>query len=229
MNGPGLNFRDPRPDSTNYMGAYDLKTGKLQMSFRSGSGKGPKRRRRDGLDGDTFRRSSNEALNEAVEGLQQIEDGTRNEIDDPETKNLLSADSDGAPTTNTGDNKSGGAFGDKDDDEVNLVHSTTGSASVAMRFPPGYSTAMYPFPLNAYFRSQPVLSEELRQEIYERVIDRGWSVREVSAAMGVSMERVGAVVRLGEVERRWQKEVCYISRYFTLSLPGVLYLPCQYA
>jgi hypothetical protein len=64
-----------------------------------------------------------------------------------------------------------------------------------------------PFPLNPTFRSTPVLSEELKEEIYKRAVDSGKSVRSVSAELGVSLERVGAVVRLKEVERKWQREV----------------------
>lgn len=64
-----------------------------------------------------------------------------------------------------------------------------------------------PFPLNRTFFSQPVLSEALRQEIWRRVKVEGKSVRIVSVEMGVEMRRVGAVVRLVEVEKRMRKEV----------------------
>lgn len=63
-----------------------------------------------------------------------------------------------------------------------------------------------PFPLNRTFFSQPVLSEALRQEIWRRVKVEGKSVRIVSVEMGVEMRRVGAVVRLVEVEKRMRKE-----------------------
>ena len=64
-----------------------------------------------------------------------------------------------------------------------------------------------PFPLNEHFISEPVLSEELRQEIWRRVQVEGKSVRHVSVELGVEMRRVGAVVRLVEVERRMKAEV----------------------
>jgi hypothetical protein len=64
-----------------------------------------------------------------------------------------------------------------------------------------------PFPLNPFFRSHPVLSEELKNHIHELVTVRGRSVRSVSARLGVSLERVGAVVRLKEVEKKWIEEV----------------------
>ena len=66
---------------------------------------------------------------------------------------------------------------------------------------------LMPFPLNPMYRSQRVLSEELRDEIYKRITD-GNSVRDVSAALGVEMRRVAAVVRLKAVEKQWEKEVC---------------------
>lgn len=65
-----------------------------------------------------------------------------------------------------------------------------------------------PFPTNRQFRSEPVLSEELREEIWNRVISQGKSVRAVSADLGVEMNRVGAVVRLKTVEKEWLKQVC---------------------
>lgn len=64
-----------------------------------------------------------------------------------------------------------------------------------------------PFPLNQHFVSQSVLSEALRQEIWKRVQVNKKSVRQVSVELGVEMRRVGAVVRLVEVERRMRAEV----------------------
>ena len=66
---------------------------------------------------------------------------------------------------------------------------------------------LIPFPMNRQFRSQNVLSEELKDAIYERVMENGHSVRNVSAALGVEMNRVAAVVRLKAVEKNWEKEV----------------------
>ena len=70
---------------------------------------------------------------------------------------------------------------------------------------------LMPFPMNPKFRSQPVLSEELKDEIYKRVMEEKKSVRDVSAALGVEMRRVGAVVRLKAVEKQWEQEVCQTS------------------
>lgn len=64
-----------------------------------------------------------------------------------------------------------------------------------------------PFPNNKHFRSQNVLSEDLRDEIWRRVKEDGKSVREVSVELQVEMRRVGAVVRLKAVEESWRREV----------------------
>lgn len=70
---------------------------------------------------------------------------------------------------------------------------------------------LMPFPLNRQFKSQPVLSEELRDEIYNRVVLQGQSVQVVSAELEVEMRRVGAVVRLKAVEKQWVEQVCLTS------------------
>ncbi|KAL8790105.1 MAG: hypothetical protein Q9213_000807 [Squamulea squamosa] len=65
---------------------------------------------------------------------------------------------------------------------------------------------LMPFPLNRQFRSQPVLSEELRDEIYRRINKEHKSVRTVSSELGVEMQRVGAVFRLKTIENQWIQE-----------------------
>lgn len=71
-----------------------------------------------------------------------------------------------------------------------------------------------PFPLNEHFISRPILSEQLREEIWKRVKVDKKSIRNVSVELGVEMRRVGAVVRLMEVEKQWRAEV---SRHALLS------------
>lgn len=66
---------------------------------------------------------------------------------------------------------------------------------------------LHPFPLNRVFRSEPVLSTELRDEIYNRIAEKGQTVREVSVDLSVTMERVAAVYRMKEVEKRWAANV----------------------
>lgn len=68
---------------------------------------------------------------------------------------------------------------------------------------------LMPFPNNNKFVSQPVLSDELREEVWERVMRLGRSVRQVSAELGIDMTRVGAVVRLKEIEKEWERIVSF--------------------
>ncbi|EFR01423.1 hypothetical protein MGYG_04429 [Nannizzia gypsea CBS 118893] len=68
------------------------------------------------------------------------------------------------------------------------------------------ATPLQPFPLNRVFVSESVLSEELRNEIYTQVVEKGKSVRLVSVMFGVDMRRIGAVVRLVELEKRMKAE-----------------------
>ncbi|KAI4208332.1 MAG: hypothetical protein LQ348_000256 [Seirophora lacunosa] len=64
---------------------------------------------------------------------------------------------------------------------------------------------LMPFPMNRLFRSQPVLSEELRDKIH-KMIQGGISVRTVSEELEVDMQRVGAVYRLKSIENQWIQE-----------------------
>jgi hypothetical protein len=72
--------------------------------------------------------------------------------------------------------------------------------------PPARGGDLCPYPTNKTFQSQPVLSEDLRHEIWNEVMKSGKSVREVSAHLKVEMRRVGAVVRLMEVEKEWERK-----------------------
>ena len=67
---------------------------------------------------------------------------------------------------------------------------------------------LMPFPMNRQFRSEPVLSEELKDEIYRMWKDEGKSIRRISSDMQVEMRRVGAVIRLKSVEKDWIEQVC---------------------
>ena len=75
------------------------------------------------------------------------------------------------------------------------------------RLPREKTSDLRPFPLNQNFRSQAVLSEELREEIWRQVVEDKQSVQTVSAVFGVDMRRVAAVVRLKTVEKDWVTQV----------------------
>lgn len=86
----------------------------------------------------------------------------------------------------------------------------------AATIPPPTSRDLMPYPNNNKFVSQSVLSEELREEIWSRVMLKGHTVRRVSAELRVTMERVGAVVRLKEIEKEWQR---IVSSFIAFRLP----------
>ncbi len=73
--------------------------------------------------------------------------------------------------------------------------------------PPPGGADLRPFPRNADFVSQPVTSEALREAVWEKIMKNGLSVKEVSKELGIEMSRVGAIVRLKEVEKAWQRQV----------------------
>ncbi|KAG0650069.1 hypothetical protein D0Z07_2992 [Hyphodiscus hymeniophilus] len=75
------------------------------------------------------------------------------------------------------------------------------------------------FPQNPTFLSQPVLSEEFREVIWKRIMEEGESVRDVSAALKVEMGRVGAVVRLKEIEKEWQRILMFNIKGKPLARP----------
>lgn len=64
-----------------------------------------------------------------------------------------------------------------------------------------------PFPNNPSFFSEPVLSEELRNEVYNRIVEQKKSLRAVSVELGIDMKRIAAVVRLVELEKRQRAQV----------------------
>jgi hypothetical protein len=75
------------------------------------------------------------------------------------------------------------------------------------RTPKERPSDLRPFPLNENFRSQAVLSEEFREELYRQIVVKKMDLQGVSAAYGVDMRRVAAVVRLKTVEKQWIEEV----------------------
>ncbi|KAF2279590.1 uncharacterized protein EI97DRAFT_464813 [Westerdykella ornata] len=88
-------------------------------------------------------------------------------------------------------------------DELDMAARRDADSKDPDKLPPETEEDLRPFPLNRYFRSQPVLSEELREAIYQRVTRDGTTVSLASVEFGVSNERVGAVVRLKQMEKEW--------------------------
>ncbi|KAI5272427.1 hypothetical protein E4T47_04267 [Aureobasidium subglaciale] len=74
------------------------------------------------------------------------------------------------------------------------------------KIPKERAADLRPYPLNSDFRSQSILSEELRDEIYKKIVDEKVDLSTVSALYGVDMRRVAAVVRLKTIEKNWIAE-----------------------
>jgi hypothetical protein len=72
-----------------------------------------------------------------------------------------------------------------------------------------------PFPDNRNFFSEPILSEELRNEVYHRVVEQKKSVRVVSVDLGIDMKRIAAVVRLVELEKRQRTQVRIVFPFYS--------------
>lgn len=75
-----------------------------------------------------------------------------------------------------------------------------------------------PFPNNPAFRSEPVLSDEARETIWAAVMEKGMPLKAVSAQFNVDMRRVAAVVRMKQIEKKWEKEVSLFSFPFYFCL-----------
>ncbi|KAH6643817.1 eukaryotic mitochondrial regulator protein-domain-containing protein [Boeremia exigua] len=176
LNGPGMQLKEPLPESTNYLGAYD-QNGTLVRA-------GPEYQRASARSRDESKIKLKESRDEAAapteetttpegqESLEKLESAAREE--DAKKKD---AEQDGS------------------------------------KLPPETAEDLRPYPMNPYFRSQPVLSEELREAIYQRVKRDGATVSLASVEFGVSNERVGAVVRLKQMEKEW------IAQGKTLAIP----------
>lgn len=98
-----------------------------------------------------------------------------------------------------------------------LKHHTPGETNY-LKMADG-SQSNRPFPNNMTFISESVLSEELRNEVYYRVKEQKKSPRAVSVELGIDMNRIAAVVRLVELERRQREKVIKkIPQCYPLSL-----------
>lgn len=159
----GQNFKEPLQEP-NYLGAYDVRTGRH-------------------LGGQRLDRRPSEARGRRGRIPAREEDDDE-EIDEDEEV------SDRQP---------------KSDDSRRLDAAAVDETKPKRE--DGNDNEMRPFPLNPHFQSESILSEDLRMEVWRRVQNEKKSVRQVSVELGIDMRRVGAVVRLVEVERRMRAEV----------------------
>jgi len=163
MNGPGSKLRDPLPNSTNYLSAYD-RTGQLIRAKRARGGR-------------------EERSQEAAMGSED-----HGSLVNPSTNE---AGEDALPRERPGD--------------------------------------LRPYPQNPHFRSQSVLSEDLREEVYKQVVINGVDISTVSAAFSIDNRRVAAVIRLKTIEKRWIKDDKPLASAYNKAvlamLPQTLFTP----
>lgn len=86
-------------------------------------------------------------------------------------------------------------------------------------------SATRPFPNNQQFISESILSEELRNEVYNRVHNEKKSLRAVSVELGIDMRRIAAVVRLVELENRQRKQVGTLISLLLMFIPFLHHCP----
>ncbi|AQZ13820.1 MRPS35 (YGR165W) [Zygosaccharomyces parabailii] len=64
---------------------------------------------------------------------------------------------------------------------------------------------LQPFPGNTHCRTNYVINEDLRLKIYNEIQIEGLSTQEVSQNYGLKIPRVEAIVKLVEIEQKWEK------------------------
>lgn len=99
-----------------------------------------------------------------------------------------------------------------------MASATKSDPEAANRPPPPIrnQTDYMPFPQNEHFKAEPITSQAQRQEVWKMIVVDGLSVKETSARLGIEMSRVGAIVRLQEIERAWMNQVSIHKCFFTI-------------
>lgn len=75
-------------------------------------------------------------------------------------------------------------------------------------FAPRGDRMLRPFPQNEHCRTNFIIDEDMRLEIYEKVQIEKLSAQEVSRAYGLKVPRIEAIVKLVEIEKQQEKYVC---------------------
>lgn len=109
-----------------------------------------------------------------------------------------------------------------------LIHPITGEAVVQrydgtfgeveenrrLRNIPG-KRLLQPFPGNRHCLTNNVISEDLKLRIYNEIQLEGLSAQQVSQNYGLKIPRVEAIVKLVEIEKKWDKHVCITNERAT--------------
>ncbi|CAK7235166.1 hypothetical protein SCUCBS95973_009177 [Sporothrix curviconia] len=80
----------------------------------------------------------------------------------------------------------------------------------------------YPFPHNKTFQSQKILGESMREAIYRRVCHNSQSIKSVAASSNIDMRRAAAVVRLKEIEKKWEAEGKFLAIPYHDAVHGMI-------
>lgn len=70
------------------------------------------------------------------------------------------------------------------------------------------SRLLQPFPGNTHCRTNYVIDEDLKMKIYNDIQIEGLSTQQVSQNYGLKITRIEAIVKLMDIEQRWEKNVC---------------------
>lgn len=77
------------------------------------------------------------------------------------------------------------------------------------RDPASGKRKLQPFPSNRYCITNRILSEELKLQIHDDIQNKQLSTQEVSQKYGLKIPRVEAVVRMVDLEQKWERHVCF--------------------
>lgn len=64
---------------------------------------------------------------------------------------------------------------------------------------------LQPFPNNPFCKTNYVVSDELKSQIYDDIQNKGLSTQQVSQNYGLKIPRVEAIVKLFEIEKKWEQ------------------------
>lgn len=211
----GAPFRNPIPDSTNYLNAYGA-NGELKRVVAQRREGETQQRLKEQAEERGERYQAPEAEVRHKETPDEVTPSTLSKWkQEKEAKRLEQAA--GNKKTNM---EADGVGGSKASVNFRAISGEPLDGSEmaeqpAEQLPPEKPSDLVPFPLNPTFKSEPVLSEKFRQKIWEAIIVEGQTVREASARFNVEMSRVGATVRLMEIQKEWERVVSTPFSLFT--------------
>lgn len=73
----------------------------------------------------------------------------------------------------------------------------------------GRDTLLHPFPQNLHCQTASVIDREMKERIFQAVVENGVLAQKVAQDYKIKLSRVEAIVRLQQVEKTWTNNVCY--------------------